>query len=71
MPGIDGFEATTLIRKWERSCDYPPSVIVALTAHNDDPIRQRAKEAGVDAFLSKPVDMKQLESFLAGFKTER
>ena len=54
MPTMDGCEATTLIRQGEKQTGtHVP--IVALTAHTMNADRDRCLAAGMDAYLSKPV----------------
>merc|ERR1711871_1481055 len=59
MPLMDGFEATKQIRAWERAhadkLSRPAVPIVALTAYAMSLDRQRAFDAGMDSFLTKPV----------------
>merc|ERR1711871_887692 len=59
MPLMDGFEATKKIRAWERvhadELSRPAVPIVALTAYAMSLDRQRAFDAGMDSFLTKPV----------------
>merc|ERR1711871_35998 len=59
MPLMDGFEATKQIRAWERAhadeLSRPAIPIVALTAYAMSLDRQRAFDAGMDSFLTKPV----------------
>ena len=57
MPVMDGFEATRLIRQWEREAQRPHLPIVALTAGAFEKDRQHCLEAGMDDFLAKPVDI--------------
>lgn len=64
MPEMDGFEATRLIRREERARDWPRVPIVALTAHILDEHRQAGIEAGMDAYLGKPVDRTELYATL-------
>lgn len=58
MPVMDGFEATRLIR--EREGDAQHSTIIALTANVSFEYSRQCLEAGMDDYLSKPVDMQQL-----------
>lgn len=54
MPVMDGIEATTLIR--ERDKEKPGRVpIVAMTANVMEEDRQRCLAAGMDGFISKPI----------------
>ena len=62
MPGIDGFEATRMIRAL--SGDVARTPVVALTADPTEPVRRRATDAGVDAFLAKPMDWDELAETL-------
>ncbi len=54
MPGIDGFEATTRIRRHEQQQHRPRVPIVALTANAMAGDRERSIEAGMDDHLAKP-----------------
>ena len=51
LPGMDGWEATRLLKADDRTKHIP---VVALTGHAVDGILEGAKEAGCDAFVSKP-----------------
>ncbi len=55
MPIVDGYEATTAIRGWERANDRPRTPIVALTASALEEAVHRTKAAGCDAHVTKPV----------------
>jgi diguanylate cyclase (GGDEF)-like protein len=55
MPVMDGFEATRLIR-----CQAPDLPVIALSAAMMDDDRERARAAGVDAHLAKPIDSRAL-----------
>jgi two-component system, cell cycle response regulator DivK len=57
MPEMDGWTATSLIKKNQQTAHIP---LIALTANvlmND---RQRAMEAGCDEFITKPIDLDEL-----------
>jgi CheY-like chemotaxis protein len=57
MPIMDGYKATTLIRQDSKWQDLP---IVALSALDLEQEIARMSEAGMDAFLPKPLNLKQL-----------
>jgi two-component system sensor histidine kinase/response regulator len=63
MPEMDGFAATAAIRARERkSGGHLP--IVALTAHALKGFREECLAAGMDAYLSKPVQARELLAVL-------
>lgn len=63
MPIMDGFEATRLIREWEKSVNrHIP--IIALTADETDDCRKACLEAGMDDFMKKPFRSDQLQTIL-------
>ncbi|MFH2037931.1 MAG: response regulator [Chloroflexota bacterium] len=64
MPEMDGFEATQRIRQWEKEQGYKHTPIIAMTAHALKGDRERCLEAGMDDYVSKPIDMKVLTSVL-------
>ena len=60
MPNLDGHEAARMIRQAERESGKPRTRIVALTANAFHEDRMAAAEAGIDGFLTKPVDLNEL-----------
>jgi two-component system sensor histidine kinase/response regulator len=59
MPEIDGFEATRAIRLHEQSSGaHLP--IVAMTAHAMKGDRERCLAAGMDGYVSKPIEIREL-----------
>jgi CheY-like chemotaxis protein len=62
LPGIDGIEATTLIRKREASGGLKRVPIIAITGHGD---RESCLRSGMDDYLQKPAMMSDFEKMLA------
>jgi len=69
MPEMDGYEATSLIRQRESSGKH--TLIVAMTAAAVAGDRERCMNAGMDDYLSKPVQLAELtriiEQYFAGW----
>jgi PAS domain S-box-containing protein len=58
LPGVDGFELLRLLRRREDGGSRVP--VLALTAFARPEDRKRAIDAGFDAYLSKPVQIRDL-----------
>lgn len=59
MPEVDGLEATRRIRRWEKDSGRR-TPIVAMTALAMKGDRERCLEAGMDGYISKPIDPSDL-----------
>jgi len=64
MPVLDGFTATERLREWEASQQRPRTPVVALTAHILSEHKERAREAGMDGHMAKPVELSQLRELI-------
>jgi two-component system sensor kinase len=65
MPEMDGLEATRAIREWEKTTGkHIP--IVAMTAHAMKGDRERCLQAGMDYYLTKPIQSKALYETVEG-----
>jgi len=65
MPGMDGFETTSLIRKKEEGTSrHIP--IIAMTAHALKGDQERCLAAGMDGYVSKPIRTSELFSAIEG-----
>jgi CheY-like chemotaxis protein/HPt (histidine-containing phosphotransfer) domain-containing protein len=65
MPGMDGYQATAQIRGTNLRSDPDQIPIIAMTANALNGDSQKAMEAGMSDYLSKPVDVAQLARVLA------
>lgn len=64
MPVLDGYEATKKIRSQSNSKMETP-VIIAMTADAQPHVREKCLEAGMDDYLSKPVQIKHLKNMIS------
>jgi len=69
MPVMDGLEAVAEIRKREQSRGGHIPVI-AMTAHTLKGDRERCLAAGMDGYVSKPIDKRQLFETLDRLTTQ-
>lgn len=69
MPEMDGLEATRALRS--RSDDKRHIPVIALSADVMNEARERALAAGIDEFLSKPVQKQQLQQTLLRWSRQR
>ena len=66
LPGVDGFQIARLIRQREDAAAHLP--IIAITARSGGDEEERAKAAGMDGFLRKPLTGEQLAEALLGVR---
>lgn len=71
MPEMDGIAALHEIRAGKAGPRAQTMWIVALTADVREQQRARAMEAGLNDYLTKPLDLSELESSLKKFRSER
>jgi CheY-like chemotaxis protein len=67
MPVMDGMTATRKIREWETSGHTP---IIALTANAMTGDRELCESAGMDGYLTKPIEVERLRDTLSKFGLE-
>jgi two-component system sensor histidine kinase/response regulator len=70
MPEMNGLEATQFIRNTEQKSEQHIPII-AMTAYAMKEDRQRCLQAGMDAYLSKPVNLEELYSTIGGFSIDK
>jgi len=62
LPGLDGYEVARRVR----AAELPRPLLIALTGHASPEDEARARAAGFDAYLTKPVDVPRLVALLDG-----
>ncbi|HRR19312.1 MAG TPA: response regulator, partial [Ignavibacteriales bacterium] len=67
MPGMDGLEATKQIRELEKSYSLKNVPIIALTAGALKTEQEKAFAAGMNDFLTKPVQTPKLAEIFAKY----
>lgn len=70
MPEVNGFDATSAIRRMEESSGGKRSYIAALTGLVSDKDRHAAKSAGTDEYITKPAGLKNVRAVIERRKLE-
>lgn len=71
MPILDGFSATQQLRAWEVGNQRDRTPVVALTAHILTEHKERARQAGMDGHMAKPVELSQLRELIEHWVAKR
>ena len=66
MPEMDGLTATVKIRENSKFDQMP---ILAMTAHSSEEHRRESKESGMDAHLTKPIQVEEVYETLQYWRT--
>ncbi len=64
MPEMDGFETARRIRNAEAGQAHRSIPIIAMTAHALTEFKEHARAAGMDDFITKPVDFTRLQAVM-------
>ena len=62
MPQLDGYQATKVIREREGKTDH--TIVIGITANAMASDRQKCLDAGMDDYISKPVELGNLSAVL-------
>ena len=71
MPGMDGYQATRNIRNPASGIFDPNIPVIALSAHEMDTQKDKAADAGIDGFVTKPLQRKVLLAEIARVLADR
>ncbi|MEW4922673.1 response regulator [Algibacter sp. 2305UL17-15] len=70
MPKMDGYDATKIIKNSDKYAkNNIPIIAVSASAFDQD--IEKAKQAGVDAFLAKPIDTEKLKTLLEKYALKK
>ena len=69
MPVFDGLEATVTLREEERASGGHRTPVIAMTASTMLGDRERCLAAGMDDYISKPIDIEQFRAMVERVKT--
>jgi CheY-like chemotaxis protein len=64
MPGLDGIQTARRIREQEIEQSRPRTPVIALTADALETGQRACEDAGMDGFLTKPIDPTELDGLL-------
>jgi CheY-like chemotaxis protein len=70
MPEMDGLQATTIIRDTEEQLGLPRCPIIALTANAMTGDREKCMAAGMDDYLSKPINKAALFEMISNWSKD-
>jgi two-component system cell cycle response regulator DivK len=62
LPGMDGLEATALLKRDEATRAIPVLALTALAMHGDE---ERIRAAGCDGYIAKPMGIQQFIATIA------
>jgi PAS domain S-box-containing protein len=67
MPEMDGNQATAAIREMNRKKGSNPVTVIGLTAGAFKEEKEKSLEAGMDDFITKPIDIKRLQEVVQNY----
>ncbi len=71
MPVMDGFESARRIRALEEQEERPRTPIIALTAHAVEGYRQACLDAGMDEYVTKPIQRQRMVELVGAWVDPR
>ncbi len=69
MPEMDGLEATQYIRNQELESQIPPIAIIAVTANATHDDQDICRQAGMNDYISKPIQIDKLKNILQQYES--
>lgn len=68
LPGVDGYK---LCRHIKQDDNLSRPIVVVITGSGEQEVQEKAKEAGADAFLTKPIELDSLPTLIEQLAAER
>ena len=65
LPDMEGYRVTEEFRAWQSENGLEPSPIIAMTAYATQKEKERSFSAGMNDFITKPIDRDMLEELLS------
>lgn len=64
MPILNGYQASSGIREWEKQYNIPHIPIVAVTAHAQEEFEEKSKLSGMNDYITKPINLSSISKCL-------
>ncbi len=68
LPGLDGLTVTSILKDSPDTREIP---VIALTAHAMRGDEEKARQAGCDGYVSKPINTRELPITISNFLAQR
>ena len=71
MPEMDGYDCTRKLRQSNSGVKNPSIPVIAMTAHAMVGDREKCIQAGMNDYISKPIDMESVAKVIARWQKKK